>query len=181
MNRHLKQWKNSVKEYFSNYTWNLKKKLLLLIGIFILILIDFVIKNVVINNLNENEMVNFLPGFIQIELVYNTGAAFGIGAENPQLMVVVQSIIILLILVGFLFAQTTMMNIGLALIVAGALSNFGDRFSNQIVEWGVVDYFSWQLFPPYSIFNIADMFVVGGTMVIIFAIILTPITSYWEQ
>ncbi|WP_339024683.1 signal peptidase II [Spiroplasma endosymbiont of Agriotes lineatus] len=176
MNRHLKQLKNSVEEYFSNYTWNLKKKLLLLITIFILILIDFIIKNAVINNLNGNEMVNFLPGFIQIELVYNTGAAFGIGAENPELMVVVQSIIILLILVGFLFAQTTMMNIGLALIVAGALSNFGDRFSNQIVEWGVVDYFSWQLFSPYSIFNIADMFVFGGTIVII----LIPITSYWE-
>lgn len=173
MTSKINDFKIKIKHNFAGYYFNLQLKLLLLVGIIGFIVFDFLIKSIVVKNLNENETVKFLPGLIDIQLAYNLGVAFSFGTTKPQLLITIQIIIICVIMFLFFLTQKKITNIGVTLILAGAFSNLADRFSNPVQSGAVVDYLAWKLFPPYSIFNLADIMVVSGAIVVSIAIIMS--------
>ena len=138
-------------------------------------------KRQVVANLKEGEEVNFLPGFIQIKLVYNSGAAFGMGATNPKLMLGLQLFLTFIITLIWFFLKKPIYIINLSITLGGALGNILDRFGNNRSDWGVIDYFSWELFPPYSIFNFADMLVVVSIISLVISCIIYSYKEYQED
>lgn len=96
----------------------------------------------------------------------NTGAVFGL--PIPILVTTVASFILLLG-VAYLITQvqTVKQQLPLLLILAGGLSNFLDR----IVYNHVIDYFHVTFLElPSSIFNLADIYIIVGVLLLLFSV-----------
>ena len=98
--------------------------------------------------------------WLGLEYFENTGVAFGIPV--PGWLVLIYTPFVLLIVLLFLFKkQTTVLkNIGLCLILWGAVSNFIDRIFFEFT----IDYIR----VITSILNIADIMIVVGALLLVF-------------
>ena len=103
-----------------------------------------------------------LPGFVELYIVHNFGAAWSSFSGMRWVLVGITSLLVAAVLFALLkkidrhplgpFAGT--------LIAAGGLGNILDR-----VRLGyVVDMFHFQFWPSYPVFNVADMGVVSGVI-----------------
>ena len=113
-------------------------------------------------------------GIFHFTLVHNTGAAFGIFSDSAMGLSI-GSIILSVFLIALPFALTmriaknnTQYRLGLTLlvsvsvVVAGGIGNAIDRFiSGYVVDFIYLD------FMPFPVFNIADIGVVCGMIVLI--------------
>ena len=101
----------------------------------------------------------FIPGFIKLTNVHNTGAAFGFlqNVEAARWIFVVLTIIVAVGAVILLRRNIIKGKLGrwmLVLIIAGGLGNCIDR----IINGYVVDMFQFQ-FMNFAIFNVSDIFI----------------------
>ena len=135
---------------------NNKIKLMLLLVV-VFLLIDQLSKILV---LNFND-ISF--GILKIEIVYNTGIAFGMGASNLYNAILV--FLVICVIVNFAYNQRDKLNnktiIVLSMIISGGVGNLIDR----IFRGGVLDFIKIANFP---IFNLADSFIVIGWILLIF-------------
>lgn len=135
---------------------NNKIKLMLLLVV-VFLLIDQLSKILV---LNFND-ISF--GILKIEVVYNTGIAFGMGASNLYNAILV--FLVICVIVNFAYNQRDKLNnktiIVLSMIISGGVGNLIDR----IFRGGVLDFIKIANFP---IFNLADSFIVIGWILLIF-------------
>jgi len=101
------------------------------------------------------EPIVVVPGFFELELAFNTGAAFGIMRDNNIFFVWLSTIagIVLCFLLALGKLEGRLMTIGGWLILAGILGNLTDRLWNH----AVIDFLAFQ-FGSYRWpnFNIAD-------------------------
>ena len=132
--------------------------------------LDRVTKVIAQSNLIEGYPNPVIPGFFDLTLLYNEGAAFGFlsGAGGWQrwffsILAIIMSIVLVALL------KKTSRNIwwlgmGLSLILSGAIGNLYDR----VVLGKVVDYLSFH-FGTYSFpaFNVADMAISVGAFLYI--------------
>lgn len=135
----------------------------------LLVLLDQGTKLLTILKLKGNPPLTVLKGIFELTYVENTGVAFGIFANKqygPTLLSVFTGIIFLLILYFWyklpLTKKYDTIRFVLLFLIAGALGNLIDR-----VRLGyVVDmlHFYWFEFP---VFNLADIYVVTGSLVLI--------------
>ncbi len=104
--------------------------------------------------------------FINITLVQNSGMAFSLNSGNTKNIVL--SIIILLIVMNFIRVQKDLIDlktaVALGFILAGGISNLIDR----VIQGGVIDFIRINHF---SIFNLADCYVVIGWILIVIFLI----------
>lgn len=150
-----------------DYQW--KFKLIVILPLFFaLLVIDVLSKTLIHKNLQLGQEINFMPGFINIQLVYNKGSAFGYNSENPTFVITSAIILAFVILLAVIFLTQKPLLIGLTMMFTGAIGNLIDRCWNSS---GVVDFFAWQLFQPYSIFNFADICVVFGLVEVVCTIV----------
>ena len=104
----------------------------------------------------------FIPGFIDFTLVYNTGAAWGIldGARIPF-------IIIASIYMAAVRLHSALEIISFGLIAAGAIGNAIDRaFTGRVVD------FIHPLFINFPLFNIADSSITVGFALFLLTLLL---------
>lgn len=181
MKNHWQHFVHAIKEKNRDYSFLLAMRLFFLLIAIGLIFLDFMFKTAAVNNLQEGQEVNFLPGFIQLQLAFNQGAAFGSGSANPKLVFGLQIVVSSMVLVSFFFVQKKRYFIAVTLIFAGAVGNILDRFANTVEPGKVVDYLSWVLFPPYSIFNFADILIVSGVILTVGSLIINLFTNYKEK
>jgi len=133
--------------------------------------------------MNQESMIRFLIflnfGLIILDrltkwLVLDSDLLF----KNPNLYFISFNSILLYFLIGavmillcFLFfkacqRKNSLLTTGFALIILGGLSNFFDRiYFGYVIDWIRV------FFLPISIFNIADLMIIGGILCLIFALI----------
>lgn len=109
-----------------------------------------------------------LPGVVELTYVQNTGAAFSLFSEHTWILALISalaSLLLLFLLLWGTFPHPLAMT-GLCLILGGAVGNLIDRVALGFV----VDMFSLQ-FVNFAIFNIADIGVcLGGVLLFFFLI-----------
>ena len=146
-----------------------KKINFLMIITIIAILLDQLIK-IIIKSKIFNSSIILIPHVLNLTYVHNTGAAFGIGSNSTSMFVAVNVVIIGLI-TYFIFSKreelSKLILIALHLILAGGISNLIDR----IVRGFVIDYIDISPLIKYPVFNLADIFVVVGCLIVVISLV----------
>ena len=138
-----------------------KKIFLILLGIIIAFL-DQITKYILIG-----KNLTIIPNILDFTYTKNTGVAFGIGANNIFLIIVVNIIILGVIIDCIRKKQTNFkILIPLILIFSGGVSNLIDR----IFRGYVIDFIDINLF-NFPNFNIADICITIGIIFLIIIII----------
>ncbi len=130
-----------------------------------LVIIDQISKFLAIDHLKGQPSVEAIPNVINFTYVENTGAAFGIFGGNPLIL----SFVSLVIIIGIIYILVNKkkyfkferIDVILLLILAGAIGNFIDRFFRRYV----VDFIDFD-FMNFAVFNLADTFVVIGSILL---------------
>ena len=132
-------------------------------------LFDQITKKFIIEYFDTNNSIIFLTSFLNFDLIWNDGIAFGLlGFDNPSSYNLVTFIIGLVILIVFYFMIISENHISYfySMIAGGALGNFIDRirFSAvpDFIDFHIGDY-------HWFVFNIADIFISLGVFCLIIA------------
>ena len=142
--------------------------------IFSIFIIDRISKIYVINfNIKNSSTELYASKFLNINLIWNEGIAFGLFSFSQNnlynLLTVIISIIILVILKMIIDSQG-IKKYGLLMIFSGALGNLFDRLFYKAVPDFIdfhVEEFHW------FVFNVADIFItIGVIIMILFEVIL---------
>ena len=133
----------------------------------ILIGLDQIIKYWALNYLQDIESIPVINNIFNLTYVENRGAAFGMLQNNQTIFVVVAAIASCY---GLYYLHTKKVNnigrIGILLVISGAIGNLIDRIRLGFV----VDYLDFHIIWSY-VFNLADCFVVVGTILLCIYII----------
>ena len=140
----------------------------ILILLIFIIGIDQLSKFYIQSVLALGKSVPVLPDIFHITYILNPGAAFGILEHQRLLFIVVATALLLGVLCSQnrLKKETLRMRLGVALLSGGAIGNLVDR----IRLGAVVDFFDFRIWP---IFNVADIAIVLGVGLIVWAAFLT--------
>ncbi|MFH0917860.1 MAG: signal peptidase II [Candidatus Omnitrophota bacterium] len=124
------------------------------------ILLDQATKFIAVRFLQLNTPVPLIKNFLNLTLVHNRGAAFGI-FQNQLLLFVLVS----LFAIGFIFcnlrskANSGLLKLTLSLILGGAIGNLIDR-----LRFGfVIDFLDLRIWP---VFNLADSVITIAALVL---------------
>ena len=128
----------------------------------VLAVIDQVTKNWAEASLPLLEPQPFVGELLQLTLLYNSGAAWGMGSEITPVVTGLQIVIAIGVIIFSVKAvRSVWYTLAMGLILGGALGNIHDRllrppgpFRGEVVDF-------LQL-PNWPVFNVADMAVVGG-------------------
>ena len=145
-----------------------KKTLINFLIIFFIFLIDRLSKFFVVHLVDKNNNSElFLSKFLNIQLIWNEGVAFGLFSFEKQNLYNILTFIILIItlLISFMIVKTDgIKKYPLILILGGALGNVYDRVFYKAVP-DFLDFHVGEL--HWFIFNIADVFITLGVFFMI--------------
>lgn len=120
-------------------------------------------KLAVLTWMQEGQTIPLWENVFHLTSIRNRGAAFGI-LQNQQLLfiivtfIVIAGIICILLTIG---RKNTCRSVELSLLLGGALGNFYDR----IIRGEVVDSLDFRLI-NFPVFNLADVFIFAGVVLI---------------
>jgi len=140
--------------------------------VLILIIIDQIIKISIIRYGTVN--YTLIPGFLKLSYVENTGGAYGLGADSILVLIGINLLLVILIMKYFIKNFKTMennMKLSLSLILAGGMSNLIDR----LFRGYVVDYIDINQLINFPVFNVADMCIIIGAIIIIITILISTV------
>lgn len=131
----------------------------------IMIAIDQITKRIAVLKLRPIENITVIDGILDFSFVENRGAAFGILSGRRWFFVVLTAIIAIAIIWAFIKVPKNkiynLLRVSLILVLAGAIGNLIDRiFNGYVVDFLEVTFISW------PVFNIADIYVVVGTIML---------------
>jgi signal peptidase II len=155
-------------EFNDRFCYNRQvKKILSLILIIAGIAADQLVKYWVVANIPIQTVKKFIPGIMSLTHYTNSGAAWSM-LQGQQWIFNILTPIAMLVALYFLWKKNGQIvyNIGLSLIVSGALGNWIDR----IRQGYVVDMFQTD-FMNFAIFNVADTLLSVGFVILIVAIL----------
>lgn len=130
------------------------------------IILDRVTKLWALNILKPDNDIIVIKNYFQLAYLENRGAAFGI-FQNKIVFLSLFTIILIIGLSVYLYKnrkKSKLLSVSLSLIISGALGNFYDRVVYKyVVDFICVHYKDAYYFPT---FNVADIFVVCGTILL---------------
>ena len=147
-----------------------KKKIkIITLIIFAIFIFDQISKKYIIGYFDGNNSLIYINSFLNFDLIWNNGIAFGLlGFENSNLYNLITIIIILVILMLlYIIKKTNNFNIYFySMIVGGALGNLVDRINFSAVP-DFIDFHLGQY--HWFVFNVADIFISTGVICLIIA------------
>lgn len=159
--------KNELKELFRKRWYFLLTEAALFGGI---IALDLTMKDFLYEFLLSKSGMNYtlISGFLDLTYSENTGAGFGILSGNTLALAIVTAIVISLVLLYLVIyhRDSEYLRIPLVMISAGGIGNLVDRIGLGYVR----DFFEFT-FVDFAIFNIADVFVTVGAILLIIYLI----------
>ena len=165
----------------------------------ILIIVDQVTKivaDIYFNTQGARDKIVLIPNVLELEMSYNRGIAFGaLGSASPlvKLCIVVATAVLMAILaLAYLKMDKnrTIFRWALVLIVAGGIGNLIDRINYQVwnpdtymggMQDGVRDFVHVILLIDFECCNFADFFIVGGVVMMIFAMLFCDTNALFPQ
>lgn len=137
----------------------------------IIVILDQASKFLIRMNLKPDGSISLINGFFSFYYLKNRGIAFGKLENQKWLIIGITSAVILFMLYYLLRHKniSKWMKISFILIIAGALGNLIDR----IALGYVVDFFSFIDSTKYPVFNIADIGVIFGTILLAIQLLLS--------
>lgn len=150
-----------------NKKFGLSAILAIVIGVVVLAG-DLFSKYLIEASMMEGEVASFLPGFMNIIVVHNNGAAWGSFA-GKQVMLIVLTFILIAIFLAFYIVKSikstkpvsVTLGVAVGLIAGGCFGNLYDR----LVFGYVRDFLNFE-FMNFPVFNIADTALCVGIVVL---------------
>ena len=138
--------------------------------IVILILLDQLAKHEALLHLKNKKSIPLIPGVLQLSYVENRGMAFGM-LEGRQLLFVGMCVVFCIALI-WIFIRIPKNRYYLPLLVTGAVLFGGaaGNFIDRIVRGYVVDFIYFSLI-DFPVFNLADIYVVCGGIVLVLLVV----------
>ena len=146
----------------------------------ICIVIDQISKISAVQNLVYGQRVVFIKHLLNWTLAYNKGAAWSMCSEHTDVLAYISlfaSFVVLYFMKDFNIKKKPIYSIGISLILGGTIGNMIDRFMS--VE-GVIDFIEFG-FMDFPIFNLADTFLVIGTISLMVSIIFSDFIKPKQQ
>lgn len=146
---------------------NMNKKIIIVFAI--LLFLDQISKSIISAFLKVGESITLIKNFFSIHYITNNGAAWSIFTNKNNFLILI-SLVSLIIIYRFmyLFKKNKRNNIAFGFLLAGIVGNLIDRWLFGYVR----DFLDFKIFNyNYPIFNIADIGVVVGVILLIVAII----------
>ena len=151
---------------------NLTNKILLKETIISLLVISFVFifdrvtkKNIINHQLNNQSI--FINDYLNFELVWNTGIGFGLLSQDANIYYHLISLLIfsvIIFLIYLIIKSDFLEKILFSIILGGAIGNLYDR----LIYFAVPDFIDFHIGDfHWFIFNIADIFITVGIILII--------------
>ena len=136
------------------------------------ILIDQISKQLILRNFRPGDLLPVIPGFFNLTLTFNPGAAFGLWANLPsgwrEVALGLSIALALVAVIIFLMhpnCQSNLARVSLSAVLGGAIGNIIDRFTYG----SVVDFLDFYIGAyHWPAFNIADSAIFMGIMVVVF-------------
>ena len=125
-------------------------------------ILDRISKVWVIDTLAD-KTITVIDKFFYLRYLENRGAAFSILQGKTIFLIVMTSLVSLGMLFAIIKYKDKFLRVSLSLILSGALGNLYDRITKGSVTDFLDFHFGSYIFPT---FNIADMFVVVGTILL---------------
>lgn len=143
----------------------MKKKLV--IFSLIVLAIDLFTKYFIFSSFSYAEKYHVIGSFFTIFPIKNTGAAFSIFDNNNIFLIVISILIMVYLVYSLRKANDSNFTIlSYSLLFGGLLGNLFDRITFSYVR----DFLSFKFFNyEFAIFNIADVAIVVGVIMLIFA------------
>lgn len=114
-------------------------------------------------NLGDGQIIPVIGDFIRFELVYNPGAAFGLGAGFTGVLAILAVIVAVAIAWYAWRVRSGWWALVLGLVLGGAITHSGDRLFRDpgFLQGHVVDFIAYG---DWFIGNVADIAIVGGAI-----------------
>ncbi len=147
-----------------------------ILSILLIIGLDQWSKYLAVTKLQPIGSYHLWPGVFHLTYAKNTGAAFSI-FRGKQTFLILLTAAIIIVICGMLYKNIQdkgpfLLNVALVSVIGGAIGNLIDRVRLNYV----IDYFDFTLI-NFAIFNVADIFVVCGSillaLLIIFGVVKT--------
>lgn len=138
----------------------------------LIIIVDQLTKFAAVKYLKGQKPILLIKNLLSFHYTENAGAAFGILQQKRILFIIITTIFLIGItvyLVKHYNELSLISKVGAAILLGGAIGNYIDR-----VRFGyVVDFISIRLTRTYDfpVFNVADMAIVLGTIVIVYVVL----------
>lgn len=147
--------------------------------IILLIIIDQIIKLLIVGTIGvSGESITIIPNFIALTFVQNLGAAFGL--FSARLWLICLDLLIIFAILKFIrsekYEKDELTNWGVSLILAGGIGNLIDR----VCRGSVVDYIDITKLFNWPVFNLADIYIVIG-VILVFVLILVKTIKDQEK
>lgn len=126
-------------------------------------------KYLTVQNISLGETKEFIPGFLSLTHLRNTGAAWSL-LEGKMIFFYVITVIVSVVIIYLLiknYKKSIWYSVGLSFVLVGAIGNFIDR-----VRLGYVVDMLQTDFMNFPIFNVADSTLVVGVICIFIYLIL---------
>lgn len=132
----------------------------------IVLVFDQILKFIIRSKLVLNETINVIANFFNITYVENDGAAWNILSGNKIILILIALLVLFFIFYYFVFNKklNKIEVIAYSLFIGGLLGNLWDR----VFIGRVIDYLDFKIFGyNFPVFNLADMCIVLGVLIII--------------
>lgn len=148
----------------------LKSYMVAMIAITVGVVLDQWTKRLALSYLKDGSDINIIKDVFQLHYLENRGAAFGV--LQGQKWYFVLSGLVIIAVIAYLYYKMPLtkrfmpLRICGVLLVAGAIGNMIDRFRLNYV----VDFLYFELI-DFPVFNVADIYVTIGTLILILLIL----------
>ena len=134
----------------------------------VLFALDQITKTYVKNNLPLGQSNEVIQDFFYFTHVENTGAAFGILKNGRYFIIILTKIISFVLIYVMIKNKSKILRLAISIVLGGALGNFIDR----LLYGKVTDFLDFYIFGyDYPVFNVADICVYIGTILLAIYII----------
>jgi len=131
-------------------------------GVIGIVLLDQLVKFLIVTNLDLSAVATVIPGVLSLMRVHNYGVSFSMLEGVSSYLLAGVSIAVAAVMAALLKGRVIRMPVqrwAFICVIGGALSNAIDRlFSGYVVDMFRFD------FVTFGIFNVADVFIIGGSL-----------------